>query len=160
MKLMTKRLSNLLLIAALFMTACATTETFIGKPTVVLTSVELQKVRFSSQSFLLRFEVSNPNAFPLPVESIKYRILFDDQKFAGGETPASFSIPANGNGAFTLSINTDFLGSATQITSLLSGGAPEHVEYEIKGSLAIDIPLVRPLSFTNSGVIPVKKSPF
>ena len=149
-----------MLIAMVLCTACATTETIISKPKVELTNVELSKVGFSSQTFLLRFEINNPNGFPLPVKSIKYRILFDEQKFAGGETPAGFTIPAHGDGAFTLSVQTDFLGSVSQITSLLSGGIPERVEYELQGSLAIDIPLVRPLAFTSSGVIPIQKNPF
>ena len=160
MKLVKSKISYLMLSAMVLCTACATTETIISKPKVELIGVELSRVGLSSQTFLLQFEVSNPNAFPLPVESVSYRILFDDQKFAGGETPASFTVPAQGTGAFTLSVETDFLGSVTQITSLLRGGVPEHVEYELQGSLAIDIPLVRPLAFTNSGVIPIQKSPF
>ena len=142
------------------LSACATTESLINKPRVELTGVELSKVSFSKQTFLLSFSVSNPNAFPLPVESIRYRILFDNEQFAGGETGAKFSIPANGDGAFTLSVETNFLGSASQITSLVSGGVPEHVEYELQGSLAVDIPLVRPLAFTSSGVIPIDNDPF
>ena len=153
--------NNLLLIVVLALLAgCATTETMIAKPTVVLKSVELSKVGISSQTFVLGFEVKNPNAFSLPIESVRYRILFDGQKFAGGETPASFSIPSQGRGEFSMTVETDFLGSFDQITSLLRGGVPEHVEYELQGSLSVDIPLVRPLAFTNSGVIPIDKDPY
>ena len=160
MKILMHKFGYLGLLAIVLCSACATTETIISKPKVELTGVELHKVDFGSQTFLLRFEVSNPNGFPLPVESVRYRILFDEQNFAGGETQANFTIPARGEGAFTLSVETDFLGSATQIASLLRGGIPEHVVYELRGSLAIDIPLVRPLAFTNSGVIPIEKQPF
>ena len=160
MNMMTNKGNGLLLIAALLCTSCATTEALIDKPTVTLTSVELSKVGFGSQTFVLAFDVTNPNAFPLPIESISYRILFDEQKFAGGKTATSFSIPANGDGQFHLSVETDFLGSAAQITSLISGGVPEHVEYELQGSLSVDIPLVRPLAFSNSGMIPIEKDRF
>ena len=160
MKILMHKMNILSVLVVMLCSACATTETLISKPDVQLTGVELSEVGFGSQTFLLRFEVSNPNGFPLPVESVKYRILFDEQKFAGGETLANFTIPAQSDGAFTLSVETDFLGSATQIASLLRGGIPEHVEYELQGSLAIDIPLVRPLAFTNSGVIPIQKQPF
>jgi LEA14-like dessication related protein len=146
------------LLVALFTTACASTETLVSQPSVTLNSVELQKVGFRSQTFVLEFGVSNGNAFPLPVESVRYQILFDEEKFAGGETPASFSIPANGEGTFSLSVETDFLGSAAQITSLLSGGIPDYVEYELQGSLSVDIPFVKPLAFSNTGVIPIRKN--
>lgn len=157
MNFMKNKIGGLMALAMILCTACATTETMISKPEVELTSVRLSKVGFGEQTFVLHFEVRNPNAFPLPIESVKYRILFDNQRFAGGESPASFTIPAQGDGEFTLSVETDFLSSATQIASLLSSGIPEHVEYELQGSLAIDIPLVRPMAFTNSGVIPIDR---
>lgn len=147
-------------LAALVLAGCATSGTFISQPSVKLTAVELSEVRLNGQTFLLQFEVANPNAFPLPVESVRYRILFDDQQFAGGETPASFSIPAGGTGEFSMSVNTDFLGSLTQVSSLLGGGIPDHVEYQLQGSLAIDLPMVRPVAFTNTGLIPVHKGDY
>ncbi len=148
------------LFAALIVSGCATTETLVSAPEVELTAVRLASASFSGQTFVLEFDASNPNAFPLPVKAVKYRILFDNQKFARGETQGRFTIPAQGDGAFALTVEVDFLGSATKITSLLSDGMPEHVEYEVQGSLAVDIPLVRPLGFSNSGVIPIKKRPF
>jgi LEA14-like dessication related protein len=156
MKTSTSRCNVLLVLSALLATACASTGTLVNQPTVVLTSLAAREVSFRSQTFLLEFRVSNPNPFPLPVESVRYRILFDDQKFAGGESTAGFSIPANGDGAFSISVETDVLGSAAQITSLLSSGIPKHVEYELQGSLVVDIPLVKPLAFSNAGVIPIE----
>lgn len=154
------KVSMLGVVSAVVLSACATAPNLVAQPSVSLDAVELSKVRVNSQSFLLNLSISNPNAFSLPIESVRYRILFDGQTFASGNTPAGFSIPANGDGAFTLSVETDFLKSAGQITSLLSGGVPEHVEYEIQGSLRLDIPLVQPVSFSSSGVIPVKNSSF
>lgn len=144
-------------LVALLLNACATTsETFVSAPSVQLKSVALAKANFGSQTFVLSFDVHNPNAFSLPVKSVKYRILFDDESFARGETPGSFTIPAGADRAFELTVNVDVLGSAAQISSLLGGGLPDHVEYELQGSLAVDIPLVRPLAFTNSGIIPIE----
>ena len=66
---------------------CAGTETLISMPEVDLTRVQAEKIRFTGQTFLLGFEVDNPNAFPLPVKAVKYRVMFDDERFAGGEAP-------------------------------------------------------------------------
>lgn len=148
------------LLAALFLSACASTETMIAAPTVQLKSVQLSKVGFNQQTFLLGFDVSNPNSFPLPVRAVKYRLLFDNKSFANGETQGNFTVPAHGDDQFFLSVNVNFLNSATQLTSLLRGGVPDHVEYELQGSLAIDIPFVKPVAFSSSGVIPVKNSGF
>ena len=141
----------------LILSACAGTETLVAKPQVELTGVSLDSASFDKQTFLLTFDVSNPNAFPLPISSVKYRILFDDQRFAGGETPAAFSIPAQGDERFAISVELDILGSASHVASLLRGGIPDHVRYQLDGSLSVDIPYTRPLPFTSSGAIQVRR---
>jgi LEA14-like dessication related protein len=140
----------------LALSACAGTESLVAAPTVRLTSVELVKVSFSEQTFLLGFEVSNPNVFPLPIEAVKYRVMFDGESFAGGETRAAFTIPGEGDGEFVVSVELDILNRATQITSLLQGGMPDNVTYSVDGSLSVDIPFTRPLSFSSNGVINVQ----
>jgi LEA14-like dessication related protein len=160
MKSNTRMQITVSLLAALFLSACASTETMIAAPSVQLKSVELSKVGFNQQTFLLGFDVSNPNGFPLPVKAVRYRLLFDDKRFADGETRGGFTVPAHSNDQFVLSVNVNFLDSATQLTSLLRGGMPDHVNYELQGSLAIDIPFVKPVPFSNTGAIPIKKNPF
>ena len=64
-------------------------------------------------------------------------------------------IPANGEGAFTVSVQLDILSQAAQLTSLLHGGVPENVSYRVDGSLTVDIPFTRPLTFDSSGMIAV-----
>jgi LEA14-like dessication related protein len=145
------------LLMAMFLSACASTETMVAAPNVQLKTVELSKVSINQQTFLLGFDIGNPNAFALPVKAIKYRILFDDKSFADGETRGNFTVPARGNDQFVLSVNVNFLGSAAQLTSLLHGGVPDYVDYELQGSLAIDIPFVRPVPFSSTGVIPIKR---
>lgn len=139
------------------LSACATgPEALVARPNVDLTSVQVENVSFTGQTFLLGFEVDNPNAFPLPVKAVKYRVMFDDERFAGGETLAAFTIPANGRDDFKLKVEIDVLNSASQITSLLKGGMPDHVKYRVEGSLTVDIPFARPLPFSSSGTIQVR----
>jgi LEA14-like dessication related protein len=144
-----------ILFACLLLTACASTESLVTTPRVDLTSVELESASFDKQTFLLAFDVANPNAFPLPVKAIKYRVMLDDERFAGGETVAAFTIPAGGEDGFVISVDLDILNSASQLTSLLHGGVPDHVKYRVEGSLTVDIPFTRPLPFSSSGTVPV-----
>jgi LEA14-like dessication related protein len=144
---------TLLLFAAASLSACAGTGTVIDSPKVELTGVELRAANFRRQTFLLRFDVSNPNPFPLPVKAVRYRVDFDHEKFAGGETQGSFTVPARGDDSFAISVDLDILSSATHLSTLLSGGLTENVSYELRGSLAVDIPFVKPIPFSNSGVI-------
>ena len=145
----------LLTAACITLAGCATTENLVSTPDVTLTSVELESASLRKQTFLLGFEVENSNPFPLPVESIRYSVALDDERFVGGETQASFTIPARGTNAFVVSVEVDILNRATQITSLLQGGMPDNVSYQVDGSLTVDIPFTRPLSFSSSGMIAV-----
>lgn len=141
---------------ALILVSCAATDTLVATPSVRLTNVTLENMSFNKQTFLLGFEVNNPNAFPLPVNAIKYRVQLDDEHFAGGETQAGFTIPARGTDSFAISVELDILNRVNQITSLIAGGMPDNVSYRVEGSLAVDIPFTRPLPFSSSGVISIQ----
>ena len=68
---------------ALALTGCATTmENLVKSPTVELRSVQVMGLGFNSQTFLLSFDISNPNPFPLPVSAVSYGIKLDGQRFA------------------------------------------------------------------------------
>ena len=147
--------TTLTLVTMLALSACASTETLVNSPTVSLASVELERADFRQQTFLIGFDVTNPNPFPLPVRSMTYRVLFDDQKFAGGETAGSFTVPARGDDEFMISVDIDILNSASQLASLMQNGVPDQVHYALEGSLTVDIPFTRPIPFSSSGVIRV-----
>lgn len=157
-----KRIENIrnhyVLFAAAFLAACAGTASVIAAPQIDLTRVELTSANFRQQTFLLSFDVSNPNPFPLPVRAVEYRVMLDNEKFAGGETQGSFTVPARGDDSFAFSVDLDFLSSATHLRSLLRGGLQENVRYELKGRLTIDIPLVKPIPFSSSGVINITQT--
>ncbi len=146
------------LFAVIFLSACASTGTVIEAPRVNLTGVELISANLQRQTFLLRFDVSNPNPFPLPVKAVEYRVDFDDEKFADGKTQGSCTVPARGDDSFAIRVQLDFLNSAKHLTSLFQGGFRDNISYELKGSLAVDIPFVHPLPFSSSGVIHMKQS--
>ena len=157
MKTLTRRhILHGLVLCGLLGGCAAGTVPLVSTPGVDLKSVEMKNVSLTGQTFLLGFEVENPNAFPLPVKAVKYRVMFDDERFAGGETSASFTVPARGSDQFVLSVELDILDSATKITSLFKGGMPDHVRYRVEGSLSVDIPFARPLPFSSSGTIQVR----
>lgn len=134
---------------------CASTSSLVSTPVVTLSSVEMTGLSFSSQKFLLGFDVNNPNAFSLPVESVRYHLRLGEHRFASGETQRAFSVPAGGDGSFAISVDLDILQQTSQITSLLRTGMNETIEYELEGSLVIDIPFTPPIGFSNSGNVAV-----
>ena len=143
------------ILASIGINGCAGTGQVIEKPTVELSRVAVNQLSFTGQSFLLSFDVNNPNPFPLPIRAVRYHVQLADQTFASGESPGDFSIPASGYGNFDISVELDILKSASSLTGVLRGGMHQPVPYELNGSLAVDIPFVKPVPFSTTGVITI-----
>ena len=133
---------------------CATAlDNLVKSPSVELRNVQVVGLGFNSQTFLLSFDVSNPNPFALPVRSVSYGIKLDGQRFASGKTPSEFSVPANGDTMFAISVDLNLLQTAPRLLSIVRQSVREDVRYELEGVLAVDIPLAPPVSYRNSGTI-------
>jgi LEA14-like dessication related protein len=139
---------------------CAGSGSLVNSPTVDLTSVEVSDMSFTNQTFLLGFSVNNPNPFPIPVKAVSYRVRLNDENFAGGETQSDFTVPAGGDEHFVISVDVNLLKSGAQLTSIIRSGMRDRIDYEVLGDLAVDIPLVPSMRFSNSGTIMVQSELF
>lgn len=135
---------------------CAANDLRVQPPVVRLTGVETGEVDFTRQTFLLDFEIENPNPFPLPVRAVAYRVLLDDRRFAGGETNSAFTVPARGGESFTILVDLDLLRAGPTVTSIVQSAVRDAIDYELAGSLAVDIPLMPPIEFASRGTIMVQ----
>jgi len=142
-----------MLLAACLLSACASMETLISAPDVSLRNVQLTELNFSEQTFLLGFDVTNPNPFPLPISTVSYGVELDGQYFAGGETRGGFTVPASGDGEFAISVQLNLLKTAPQLLFIIRDGANREIPYELKGRLGVDIPFAKPVSFESTGEI-------
>ena len=149
-----------LLVAIAAMSACAGTGSIISSPEVRLTSIEITRADFDGQTFLLGFDVSNPNPFPLPIKSVRYRLRLSDQRFASGETQGNFTVPSDGNGQFAISVQLNLLKTASNISALIHTGMNRDFDYELSGSFVVDIPFAKPLEFKSGGIIEMQAAAF
>lgn len=143
-----------LVVAVLALSGCASTmQSIVKSPAVELRAVQVLGLGFNSQTFLLSFDIRNPNSFTLPVRSVSYAVKLDGQRFASGETPTEFSVPANGDAQFAISVDLNLLHTAPQLLSIVRQSARRDVSYELDGRLAVDIPLAPAVKYRNSGSI-------
>ena len=140
--------------------SCASTGAMISAPGVALRNVELTRLSTSGQTVLLGFDVSNPNPFPLPVRSISYGVELDGHRFASGRADSDFTIPADGEGAFALSVELDLLKTAPALLYIVGDSLKREVAYALEGELGLDLPLVRPVPFEASGSIRLQARAF
>ncbi len=143
-----------MILLAVCLSACASVpENIISSPNVDLSKVQIVGLGFERQTFLLSFDVANPNPFPLPVRNVDYGVRLDGQRFASGETVSDFTIPAGGDAHFAISVDLDLLQTAPKLLSIVRSGARRDVAYELEGRLAVDIPLAPAIKYRNSGMI-------
>lgn len=141
--------------------ACETLpETLIEKPDVELRDVQVVGLGLNAQTFLLSFDISNPNPFPLPVNHVSYGVTLDGQRFATGRTPSEIRVPAGGATQFAISVELDLLNTAPALLSIVREGVRREVPYELEGQLGIDIPLTPPVTYRSTGAIRLNSGGF
>ena len=134
--------------------ACASMpENLVTKPDVQLRDVQVMGLGFKNQTFLLSFDIYNPNPYPLPVNHIRYGVRLDGQRFASGQTESEFSVPAGGDAEFAISVELDLLTTAPRLLSIVRDGVRRDIPYELEGELGIDIPMTPPVSYRSNGSI-------
>jgi len=150
-----------MMLLVLGLSACATVpEGLIDSPNVSLRDVQVVGLGFKSQTFLLSFDVANPNAFPLPIRSVGYGVKLNGQRFASGETASEFTVPPNGESSFAISVDLDLLQTGPQLLSVVRNGSGRDVRYELRGRFAVDIPFVPEVSYRDTGLVRLNGSGF
>lgn len=154
MRLIVRTLTLGCVVLVLGLAGCATNlESLVKSPSIELRDVQVMGLGFNGQTFLLSFDISNPNPFALPVSSISYGIKLAGYRFASGETASEFSVPAGGDAKFAISVDLNLLQTAPQLLSIVRQSVRQDVMYELEGRLAVDIPMAPAVSYRNVGSI-------
>jgi LEA14-like dessication related protein len=148
-------MANVQIVLLVFCAAGCTSlpESLVGTPRVELKNVHVVGLGFKSQTFLLSFDVSNPNPFPLPVRDFGYSVNLNGKRFASGETQNQFTIPSNGDSSFAISVELDLLQTSPQLLSIVRGGSRQNIAYELEGRFGIDFPPAASIKFRNDGMV-------
>lgn len=145
-------------LCACLLAGCASTGALVESPQVSLRNVEVKDADLKSQTFVLGFDVINPNPFPLPIESIAYGVELDGYRFASGETQGSFTVPASSDGSFAISVDLNLMRTAPALFFIVREGVYREIPYELDGEFALDIPFAAPVAFSTKGQIKLHAS--
>ena len=132
---------------------CASTGQLVESPQVSLRNVEVKDVDIKTQTFVLDFDVINPNPFPLPIEQVSYGVELDGYRFASGETQGDFTVPAASDGSFAISVDLNLMRTAPALFFIVREGVYREIPYELSGEFDLDIPMAPPIAFSTKGHI-------
>ncbi len=147
-----------ILLVSVLLSACASLENVVSAPKVSLRNVHVENIGLGGQTFILAFDVTNPNPFPLPIKSINYGVKLDGHRLASGEAASAFTVAAGGDGEFAISVDVNLLQTAPELLFIIRDATRRDIPYSLEGRLGIDIPYTKPVKFENSGLIRLQAS--
>ena len=138
------------LLGTVLLGACSLVPKF-EKPTLELVSLKLADGNLLSQRFNARLKVLNPNDRALPVNGLHYTVEIDGKAFGKGESTRAFTVPARGEAEFDMTLDANLAGAVAAVLSRRERAKGRELEYRLKGTVSIDLPLMRSLDFDQGG---------
>ena len=140
-------------VLAVLLSSCAGFENVVSAPNVSLRNVHVESIGLGGQTFILAFDVTNPNPFPLPIKTVDYSVKLDGHRFASGATTSAFTVPAGSDGEFGISVDVNLLQTAPELLFIVRDASRRDIPYSLEGQLGVDIPYTKPVKFENTGLI-------
>ena len=137
MQIITSRLSFILiLLASIFLGACATLSPYKDSPRVSLVNIQPQEIGMLEQRFALQLRILNPNDVAIPVEGLSYAIEINDREFAYGVSRQSVEIPAFGEALLDVEVASNLLNVMQQLQALRSE-TRNSLAYRLTGKISL-----------------------
>ena len=146
----------LALALALFLAACAGIPGAIEPPAVSVAGVGLGAPGLFEQQLRLDLRVTNPNAFGLDVEGVRFDLELAGDHFAEGFTTAGFELPAGGEALVPVAINVP---TNRLIDRLVALGMRQQLDYRLSGKVLLANRFVPAVPFSREGELAMPKIP-
>jgi LEA14-like dessication related protein len=139
---------------ALVLSACSALRPDLQVPRLSLVSVAMTSADIFNQQFVVKVNVENPNDRELPITGIDYKLFLEGDSFAEGVSEKPFTVPAQGDIDFDLTVRTNFVSGAARLLSRLNGR--EQVNYVVEGKVLTDISMLKKIPFQETGTVNIK----
>lgn len=139
---------------ALCLSACSALRPDLQVPRLSLVSVSMTSADIFNQQFLVKVNVENPNDRELPIKGIDYKLFLEGDSFAEGVSEKPFTVPAQGDIDFDMTVRTNFVSGAARLLSRLNGR--EQVNYVVEGKVLTDISMLKKIPFQETGTVSLK----
>jgi LEA14-like dessication related protein len=147
------RVARLLLIFALLVTVsgCSALRPELEAPRLAIVHVSMTSADIFNQQFLLRVNAQNPNKRELKIKGLDYTLFLEGDGFAEGMLNKPFTIPAEGETDFDMTVKTNFVSGIGRLLSRLNGRT--QVNYTLQGKLLTDIRFLKKIPFEETGSV-------
>jgi LEA14-like dessication related protein len=126
---------------------CAACAPKFERPNLTVSGIQMQGGNFLQQSFLVKFQVQNPNDRALPVSGLHAELNVGGQRIASGVSNRAFVVPPMGQSEFDMTITANVAVALLQLANRHS----DSVDYEVTGAADLDLPFLHDLPFHQTG---------
>ncbi|MDR3171987.1 MAG: LEA type 2 family protein [Treponema sp.] len=125
----------------------------IREPELILTAITVSKAELINTRLKVSLRINNPNAFPVALSSLKYKLYGAGRFWAEGENRHDLAVPARGFAESQVLLTMNFIDMSRQILDEVI--AMKQVRYRFTGEAKVDtgieyLPQFR-MSFDRSG---------
>ena len=133
---MTKIISKLIIILAIFsITACSSSgggiKGIAEPPQVSVKNVQFERLNWQGGDANFTINISNPNAFPLPLTGFDYTLSVNNIEVATGNQEQSMTIPSRQSKDIQVPLKVSFVNIARMLPGLFGQGT---MQYKLAGS--------------------------
>lgn len=145
----------LLVLSALLFAACSVIAPKFERPVISVVSIELVGGNLTSQNFLVKLNIENPNKRTIPVTSLHMDLRVAGDKVATGVNNQPFVVPASGETQFDMTITANLALALLKYATRPDKQA-DMVDYDLVGGANIDLPFLHDLPFHRNGSFPLR----
>lgn len=145
-------------IAIVLLSGCTMVPTrgTLRSPDVEILEIEPEKISVSQQVFRIRIKVGNPNNEDLPVAALRGSIVLDGVDFTNIDIQKPFIVVSRGDYRVDVSSKTTLLDATRDIQKLIKNKKTA-LNYRLFGTVKVDRPFARDLTFQGSGSVDLKQ---
>ena len=140
------------------LTSCASFKTIFKEPEVSFDSVKISGISFNTMDFIFKYKIDNPNAVSLNLESFKYDLFVENNKFISGVSPSPLSIKKEDSSFVEIPVSIEYKELLNVFKDLASKSS---AAYRIESEFSVDLPVFGSRAFPvkHEGTFPVLKLP-
>lgn len=139
------------LFSVVLLQACSSVPGVVEQPKISIQNIAVQNISLTQGTALVTLNVSNPNAFPIPITGIQYGLNLNGHLVATGEQSQDQMIGARQDVPVNIPIKLDFI----ELAKLAPVAWRERkLQYDLNG--AVKLPLIS-VPFQRQGGIGVQQ---
>lgn len=136
---------------ALLLQACSSVPGIVEQPKVSIQNIGLQNISLTQGTAVITLNVSNPNAFPIPLRGVQYGLSLNGRPVASGDQTQEQTIGAGQEVPVNIPVRLDFV----ELARLAPVAWRERrLQYDLTG--AVKLPLIS-VPFQRQGGIGVQQ---